>query len=244
MRATLAAAQVGSRLNLLTATDQKLEVERALEFDRNAATEAQHQLDSTSATRDAYVQQWYGQVSQELVTAQGSRDAAAEQLNKANKHEELVRLEAPEDGMVLKLAKLSPQSVLNAGDPLVYLAPMKSPLEAELHIATRDIGFIRVGDETTIKLDPFDFVEHGTAQGRVRSISEGAFTTDDNGQPADPYYKVRIALDPVRLRDVGPSFRLVPGMTLTGDIHVGTRSLFAYLVSGVVRVGGGSMREP
>jgi len=53
MRATLAAAQVGSRLNLLTATDQKLEIERALEFDRNAALESQHQLDSTIATRDA-----------------------------------------------------------------------------------------------------------------------------------------------------------------------------------------------
>jgi hemolysin D len=244
MRATLAAAQVGSRLNLLTATDQKLEVQRALEFDRNAAVESQHQLDSTTATRDAYVQQWFGQVSQELVTAQGNRDAASEQLNKANKHEELIRLVAPENSMVLKLAKLSPMSVLNQGDPLVYLAPMRSPLEAELHIAARDVGFIRVGDETTVKLDPFNFVEHGTAKGNVRSISEGAFTTDDNGQPTDPYYKVRITLDPIALHNVGAGFRLFPGMTLTGDIHVGTRSLFMYLMSGVVRGVNGSMREP
>jgi hemolysin D len=244
MRATLAAAQVGSRLNLLTATDQKLEIQRALEFDRNAAAESQHQLDSTSATRDAFVQQWFGQVSQELVTAQGNRDTAAEQLAKANKHDELVRLEAPENSMVLKLAKLSPRSVLNAGDPLVYLAPLKSPLEAELYIAARDVGFIRVGDKATIKLDPFNFIEHGTAQGTVRSISEGVFTTDDNGQPIDPYYKARVTLDPVELHNVGKDFRLVPGMTLTGDIHVGTRSLFFYLISGVARGVGESMREP
>ena len=77
MRATLAAAQVGSRLNLLAATDQKLEIERALEFDRNAVTELQHQLDATTATRDAYTQQWFGQASQELVTAQGNRDNAS-----------------------------------------------------------------------------------------------------------------------------------------------------------------------
>src|SRR6202035_146406 len=69
MRATLAAAQVGSRLNLLTATDQKLEIQRSLEFDRNAMIESQHQLDSTTATRDAYVQQWFSQISQELVKA-------------------------------------------------------------------------------------------------------------------------------------------------------------------------------
>jgi len=244
MRAIEAKDQVGSRLNLLTATDQKLEIERSLEFDRNAAAETQHQLEATTATRETYIQQWFGQVSQELVTAEGNRDTANEQLSKANKHQELVRLEAPENSMVLKLAKLSQASVLQPGDPLVYLAPLRSPLEAELHIAARDIGFIRVGDETTVKLDPFNFVEHGAAEGKVRSISEGAFTTDDNGQPADPYYKVRVALDPLKLHDIPEGFRLVPGMTLSGDIHAGTHSVFFALMSGVIGGVRDSMREP
>jgi membrane fusion protein, hemolysin D len=244
MRATLAAAQVGSRLNLLAATDQKLEIERALEFDKNAIIETQHELDAVKSTRDAYIQQWYGQVSQELVAAQGNRDAAAEQLTKATKHQDLIRLQAPEDSMVLKLAKLSAQSVLNAGDPLLYLAPMKSPLEAEVNIQARDIGFIRVGDDATIKLSAYDFVEHGTVDGKVKSISEGAFTADDNGQPTEAYYKVRVALGPITLRHVPENFRLVPGITLSGDIHIGTRSLFTYLLGGVVRGMDEAMREP
>jgi HlyD family secretion protein len=244
MRATLAAAQVGSRLNLLVATDQKLEIERALEFDRNAVTETQHQLDAAIATRDAYVQQWYGQVSQEMVTAQGTRDAAAEQLTKANKHEDLVRLEAPVDAMVLRIAKLSPLSVLNQGDPLIYLAPLKSPLDAEAHISARDVGFVKVGDATTVKLDAYNFIEHGTVDGKVRSISEGTFTTDDNGQTVDPYYKVRVTLSQITLRNVPPDFRLVPGITLNADIHIGTRSLFMYMLGGVMRGVDEAMREP
>jgi HlyD family secretion protein len=40
--------------------------------------------------------------------------------------------------------------------------------------------------------------------------------------------------------NVPSSFRLVPGITMTGDIHVGTRSLFMYLMSGFDE----SMREP
>jgi HlyD family secretion protein len=244
MRAMLAAAQVGSKLNLLMATDQKVEVQRALEFDQNAVIESQRQLDATIQTRDAFIQQWNGQTSQELVTAQTNRDPAAEQLTKANKHEELVRIEAPEDSMVLQIAKLSPLSVLNQGDPLFNLAPLRSPLEAEIYIAARYVGFIRVGDDTTIKLDPFNFVEHGTIAGKVKSISEGTFTADDNGAATDPYYKVRVALEPVTLHNVPPSFRLVPGMTLEGDIHVGTRSLFMYLISGVVQGTDEAMREP
>jgi len=244
MRATLAAAQVGSRLNLLTATDQKLEIQRALEFDMNAAAESQHQLDATTATRDAYVQQWFGQVSQEMVTAQGTRDGALEQLTKATKHEDLVRIEAPQDGMVLKIEKLSAMSVMKQGDPLLYLAPLQSPLEAEVHIAARDIGFIRAGDDTTIKLDAYNFIEHGTVDGTVRSISEGSFTTDENGTPVEPYYKVRVTLGPIELHNAPANYRLVPGLTLTGDIHIGTRSLFMYLIGGVVRGVDEAMREP
>ncbi|MBV8091619.1 MAG: HlyD family type I secretion periplasmic adaptor subunit, partial [Alphaproteobacteria bacterium] len=65
MRASLAASQVGSRLNLLIATDQRVEMLRNLDFDRNALAEAEHQLASTTANRDAFVQQWSAQVSQE-----------------------------------------------------------------------------------------------------------------------------------------------------------------------------------
>ena len=68
MRASLAASQVGSRLNLLAATDQRLETLRNLDFDRNGLIENEHQLASTIANRDAFVEQWSGRVGQELVT--------------------------------------------------------------------------------------------------------------------------------------------------------------------------------
>jgi HlyD family secretion protein len=244
MRASLAASQVGSRLNLLTATDQRFEVLRNLDFDRNGWAESEHQLASTIANRDAFVEQWKGQVSQELVTARNTLDATRQQLAKATKHKDLVRLVAPEEAVVLKLAKLSVGSVLKEADPFITLAPLRSPAEAEVHIAIREIGFVRAGDHATIKLDPFSFVEHGTASGYVRWISEGAFSQDDNGSPVDPYYKARIAFTGVKLNGVPDSFRLVPGMTLTADINVGTRSVFMYVLKGVIRSVNEAMREP
>jgi hemolysin D len=245
MRATLAADQVGSRLNLLAATDQKLEIQRALQFDQGAILESQNELSGTISTRDAFVQQWYGQVSQELVTAQTTRASAAEQLTKAVKHEALVRLEAPEESVVLKIAKLSPASVLSPGDPLIHLAPLNSPLEAELHVSARDIGFIQVGDDVSIKFDAYNFVDHGMVEGKVHSISDGSFTTDDKSeQTTDPYYKVSVTLNSVTLRNVPDGFRLVPGLTLKGDIHIGNRSLFTLLFSGIMRGFDEAMREP
>jgi hemolysin D len=244
MRATLAAAQVGSRLNLLAATDAKTELLRNVEFARNSLVESQHQLQATTATRDAFVQQWLGQTSQELVTARNQRDTALQQLEKATKHHDLVRLEAVEDAVVLTKANVSVGSVLKEGDSLFTLAPLRSPVEAEVHIATRDVGFIRPGDPVMVKLDAFNFIEHGMAEGTLRWVSEGAFTVDDNGAAADPYYKARVALTNTDLRNVPEGFRLIPGMTLAGDIHVGTRSVFMYIVSGALRGMGEAMREP
>src|SRR5713226_1795801 len=212
MRATLAAAQVGSRLNLLAATDQKTELLRNLEYDRNSLVESQHQLQATTATRNAFAQQWLGDASKEQVTARNQRDTALQQLEKATKHKELVRLTAAEDSVVLKMAKLSVGSVLKEGDPLIHLAPLNSPLEVEVHIAPRDVGFIRAGDPVRVKLDAFNFIEHGTAEGTLRWISEGAFTVDDNGVATEPYYKARITLTNTDLHNVPEGFRLIPGM--------------------------------
>jgi len=245
MRATLAAAQVGSRLNLLAATDQKTDLLRYVEFDQNSLIESQHQLQATIATRNAFIQQWLGEASKELVTARNQLDAAAQQLEKATKHQSLVRLTAPEDSVVLTMAKLSVGSVLKEGDPLMTLAPMRSPLEAEVHILSRDVGFIRVGDPVRVKLDAFNYIAHGMAEGTVRSISEGSFAVkDDTGAPTEPYYKVRVALTKVNLHNVPKGFRLIPGMTLTADVHVGTRSVLMYIINGAVQGSNEAMREP
>jgi len=245
MRATLAAAQVGSRLNLLAATDQKTELLRNLEYDRNGLVESQHQLQATTATRNAFIQQWLGEASKEQVTARNQRDTALQQLEKATKHKDLVRLAATEDSVVLKMAKLSAGSVLKEGDPLIYLAPLNSPVEAEVHISPRDVGFIRAGDPVRIKLDAFNFIEHGMAEGTVTWISEGAFAVnDDTGAAAEPYYKVRVALTNTDLHNVPAGFRLIPGMTLTADVHIGTRSVLMYIVNGAVQGMNEAMREP
>jgi hemolysin D len=246
MRATLAAAQVGSRLNLLTATDQKTELLRNLEFDHNSLVETEQQIQATAATRDSFSQKWLADTSQELVTARKERDTARQQLEKAQRKKDLVRLVASEDSVVLRMAKLSVGSVLKDAEPLMYLAPLNSPVEAEVRIAPRDIGFIRPGDPVKIKLDAFDFVEHGMVEGTISWISEGAFMVDERtGQPTqDPYYKARIALTDTTLRNVPDGFRLIPGMMVKADVHIGTRSILMYLVSGAVRHLSEAMREP
>jgi hemolysin D len=244
MRNTLVQHGSGSLLNLLSSTDIRLEALRTMEFDHSSLIESEHQLSSIMADRDAFRQQWSSTTSQELVTARNSRDSANSQLEKALKHRDLVQLVAKEQSIVLTIAKLSVGSVLKEGDALLTLVPIRDPLEAEVELSARDVGFMRAGDHATLKIDAFNFAEHGTAEGTVRWISEGAFTTDENGAAAPAYYKARIGIDSVKLIDVPKTFRLIPGMTLAADIKVGTRALGAYLIGGLTHFAGEAMREP
>jgi hemolysin D len=165
-----------SRLNLLQATDQATEIERFREADHWNIPVTQQQLEATAQSRDAYIQQWRAATSLELVTARNSRDAAEEQLQAALKHLQVVRFYAPDDAVVLRVGKLSVGSVLQPGDDFIELALLKSPIEAEIGISTVDIGFVRPGDHVVLKLDPYNYMEHGWAEGKIRWISDGTYT--------------------------------------------------------------------
>ena len=244
MRATLAAHGTGSKLNLLTSQDTRVEMLRTLEYDHNSLVEAQHTLASATADRDAFIQKWSADLSQDLVTARDNLDKAQASLDKALRHHDLVRLSAKEQSVVLTVAKLSVGSVLKEGDTLITLMPVDAPVDAEINISSRDVGFVRVGDRCVLKIDAFNFMEHGTAEGKVRWISDNAFTTDENGKPVDAYYKASCGVDQKHFVAVPEKFRLIPGMTLQADMNVGTRSVAMYLLGGFLRGFGEAMREP
>jgi HlyD family secretion protein len=244
MRTTLAEHGSGSKLNLWESKDARLELLRSLESTHNSLAEAQQTLASSKADREAFIQQWSTQLSQDLVTARNNLDTAKAQLEKAAKMEDLVRLTAPEASIVLTVAKVSVGSVLKQGDPFVTLMPAKTPVEAEVRVLSRDVGFLRPGDNCVLKIDAFNYVAHGTGEGTVRWISAGAFTADEDGKPVDAYYKVRCSVDATHFTGVPANFQLIPGMTLTADVNVGTRSVAMYLMDGVLRGFSEAMREP
>jgi HlyD family secretion protein len=244
MRATLAEHGHGSQLNFLTSQDAKLEIARTLRFDQNSLVESQHTLGSLIADREAFVRQWSTQLSQDLVTSRNALDTARSQLEKANRHKDLVKLVAPESSVVLTLAQVSVGSILKEGETLFTLMPANKPVAAEIAIASRDIGFIRAGDRCVLKIDAFNFMEHGSAEGIVQWVSDNAFTTTDDGKTVDPFYKARCRIDTMRFINTPAKFRLVPGMTLTADVKIGTRSVGMYLLGGIMRGVNESMREP
>lgn len=238
----------GSTLSLLNATDNRVEMQRMLSESQAAASQAQQDASALSAQRAVYVGKWRDDVATQLVTAQNDLNDATQNLAKASKVSDLSKLVAPADAVVLKVGKASIGSVIdpssNTAEPLFTLTPLGGPLEAEVHVNARDIGFIRPGDTVRVKLDAYRFTSHGTAKGVIKSISDGSFTTSDDGQVVEPYYKVHVTITDDRLRNVPANFRLIPGLTIIGEVLVGRRTIMSYLLEGALRTGSEAMREP
>jgi hemolysin D len=255
MRRDLERLQVGSKLNTLTAMDNRAEMDRYLHNAEETANSAQRDLAAMVAERDGYVQSWHADISDKLSDATGKLSDARESLNKAQLHRQLVELRADRDATVLTVAKVSVGSVLQPGQQFITMVPADAPLEVEANIAGRDDGFVNVGDTVAVKFDTFPYHQYGLAYGTVRTISADSFDSQDEqrnptgmvplpANSSDLFYRARIAIDRVALHDTPPDFRIMPGMPTTADIKVGKRTVLTYLLGRVLPVASEGMREP
>jgi len=238
-----------SKLQLMQATDGRTEIKRLAADAENQMISLRQTLSSLRAQREAFIQKWNSDAATELVTDRNDLDVTRQNLQKAQKMSDLASIDAPADAIVLKIGKVSSGSVASGTqtasiDPLFTLTPLAGPLEADVNVGAEDIGFIKLGDPVQIKLDAYRYLQHGTAKGVIKTISEGSFTTNENNAPVPPYFKVRVQIKDVHLREVPADFRLIPGMTLASDIMVGHRTILSYLVEGALRTGSEAMREP
>lgn len=245
MRSDLARKEVGSRLNVLIAQDSKAEISRNLSNSEQQVITSRHELQSITAEREAYIQEWQSALTKELAAKQTELSGIEEELSKAQFRRDLVELRAAADATVVSVADVGTGSVVPSGEVLVSLMPANATLEVEAEVAGMDQGFVKVGDEVQVKLNAYEFTRFGTVKAEVRAISENSFTTRDDGSAAaERFYRVRAEIKSVDLKNVPGDIRLVPGMPLQADIVVGSRPIIANLTDRVLSNTMEGLREP
>ena len=255
MRKQLEAAQAGSRLEALKATDTRAEMARSLANSEQTAEGAKRDQAGLEAERNGFIQGWHADVSQKLAEASGHLSDAREQLNKAKLRRNLVELRSDRDAIVQSVAKVSEGSVMHSGQQFITLVPVDAPLEIESNISGSDNGFVHVGDPVAIKFDTFPFARFGMAEGRVRTISPDSFTAQDEARnptsivpvpttAAEPFFRARISIDRVALHNVPEGFHVSPGMPVTADVKVGKHTILGYILGLMVPIAREGFREP
>ncbi|MBB3225277.1 HlyD family type I secretion periplasmic adaptor subunit [Pseudoduganella umbonata] len=246
MQQQLVAENFGAKLQLLEARDRRLEVERSLINGRSRDLELAKELAAAEAERAALNRGWRQKSLEELLSVTRERDTINEQLAKADKRRQMVRVTAPAEAIVLEVGKLSQGSIVREAEAMFTLVPLGAKLEAEVQIDSADIGYISPNAHVHLKLDAFPFQKHGALDGKLRTISSDSFKREQvaAGQGTDAYYLARVDYGNAGLRRMQPGARLLPGMTVTAEIVTGERTIMSYLLWPLTKAMDESIREP
>jgi len=166
--------------------------------------------------------------------------AAREKLSRAT--DQVVRSEitSPIAGVVQSMRHHTIGGVARPGEPLMEIVPTQERLVIEAKLNPTDIGYVRVGHKSLVKITTYDFSRYGGLEGKVVSISPDSHVDPATGQS---YFRVIAETDKNYLGDGPGDLPIAPGMEATLDIHTGSKSVMQYLLKPVIMVRSEAFRE-
>ncbi len=140
-------------------------------------------------------------------------------------------VKSPVTGTINKVNFNTIGGVIRSGEPIVEIVPDESDLIVEANIKPKDIGFIHIGQEATVKLTAYDFSIYGGLKGTVEQISADTFTN----QRGESYYTIRVRTGNRSLKTSTQEFNVIPGMQAEVDILTGKKSVLKYVFKPLLR---------
>lgn len=220
-----------------------------------AAAEEQKRLDILTFKAARY---------QDLEAAVGKTYDLTSQYSQAQRDAALDELRAPVNGRVQSVEIAGLGTVVQAGQTAATIVPSDSPLIVEVDLPSSDVGFLKVGQKTRIKLTAFPFEEYGSIPGKVLSVSPTAETNSGlsslpdgdshspeipqpqsdassskgDGSPVSPptlFYRVRVQPAQTWLEVQGERHAMQAGMTATVDIETGQRRVLEFFLDPIIK---------
>lgn len=233
----------------LAATDKErehIEKEQDLKTQEHIITSAQATLAMSTGKLEQITADYRQKLQAERADNSDKFDKTQAEYTKQQYRNGLLELKASQDGIIKDVATHTIGSVISPGTILMTLVPKDEILRAEVWVSNEDVGFIHNGQFTKVKLASYQFQKYGMVNGEVIHLS--ADSTDNTQQGAgqsapptakspngQPYsYRALIELNAQELLVNGVRHALSPGMQVTAEIHLGSRTILEYLLSPVM----------
>ena len=117
------------------------------------------------------------------------------------------------------------------------LVPKDELLQAEVWIENEDAGFMRTNQPVKVKILSYQFQKYGMVDGAITHIGADASEAKQDGETKDKAapakYRALINLKAQNLNVDGERFNLSPGMQVTAEVKLGTRTILEYMLSPV-----------
>lgn len=228
------------RLRHLSIKRQISDQEGQVSETSEAAIAAFSALSEARTRRINIDEEWRSEILGRLAGAKRDAEIARSVLRQEQGRRRNLVLYAPTAGVVQNIAVASPGQSVSAYQTLLNIVPSQEGLIIEALVSNDDIGYVHVGQKTTIKVQTYDFIRYGTLSGVVEHIAADA--TEDK-KTGTRNFVVLVKADRNWLSDGDRRMPVHPGMQVSIDLRLGQRSILSYLTDRISRTAQSAFKE-
>jgi adhesin transport system membrane fusion protein len=150
---------------------------------------------------------------------------------------------APVKGLIKRIRVTTEGGVIRPGEDVLEIVPVDDDLLIEAKLPPSDIGFVKVGQEATVKIDAYDFTIYGNLKGFVSYISADTIE-EQAGQNTQTYYSIQVRTNGKQFSGrPNEELQILPGMTALVEIQTGKNTILNYLLKPITKTISESMGE-
>ena len=176
---------------------------------------------------------------EELANVEISIATTTEEILKATAITGRTLIVSPIDGVVKSLRFHTIGAVVRPGEAIMDIVPSDDMLVIEARLNPQDVGYVREGQNATVKITTYDYIRYGGLDAVVTLVSPDSHQ-DENG---NTYFRVVAETERSYLGDEPGDFPITSGMEAVVDIHTGTNSVLTYLLKPVLKLRHEAFRE-
>ena len=220
-----------SKSDYLALEEERVNQQQELAMERFKRVEQQAALDDAIKQPESIMTEYKNAWQGELSKIETDIKSLAKEEVKAGVRTSQQTLTAPINGVVQQLSMHTIGGVVTPAQQLMVIAPREGQLEIEAWIENKDIGFVKEGQATEIKVEAFPFTKYGVIDGKLLHVSHDAVPLDKVGY----VYSARVDMEQTSI-DVGDKqIRLSPGMNVAVEVRTGKRSVIEYFLNPILR---------
>lgn len=228
----LVARGLEPRLSLIRAEKSFADANSQLAVSNQDVLRTQAALESTIKEHKAAILNELSKIRSDLASSKENVLIAADRADRSE-------LRSPLEGTVNRVLVSTEGGTVKPGEAVVEIVPDGSTIVVEANIQPADIGFIKVGQPTLVKITAYDFSIFGALDGVVTVVAADSITDEKGNQ----FYLAKIDLRKSYIESKHQRLKIIPGMVAQVDIVVGKRTALQYVFSPLTKVFQESFRE-
>ncbi|GBG15216.1 membrane fusion protein, adhesin transport system [Novimethylophilus kurashikiensis] len=242
MSKPLAAQGVMSDVEILRLERQLSDVKGEMDEARLAIPRLEQAIGEAKSKISASIAKFRSDAANDLNTARA--ELASTSATSIAAVDRLTRTEvrAPVTGFIKQLKVTTVGGVIQPGMEVMEIVPLEDTLLIETKIRPSDVGFIRPGQEATVKITAYDFSIFGGLDAEVENITADTITTE-KGDKSESFYLVRVRTKSTTFSASKKKLPIMPGMMATVHIRTGKKTILQYLLKPIIKAKSDALRE-